>query len=228
MEGINRIMPVNASSFPAPSAAAIAAAVAAPSAATIATAVAAAVPTTAGITSIVQANAGSPYAGSWTYLGYVNGNGTASVSFTGLSSYKYLKLYYNGVGCPSGSTDIRLRFNGNASGYSYFEEISISGGNNYGSSEFNSTALYFPTTNTGATANIGTIEIPQSNSSTAPKIFDYRMTFYQAGVGTQYKQGTGLWVNTGAISSIDLALSNGANFTVTAGTQGGFFMWGGN
>ena len=216
-----------AAAVAAPSAATIASAVAAPSSATIATAVAAAVPTTAGITTIVQANAGSPYAGTWTYLGYVSGNGTATVSYTGLSSYKYLKVYYNGVGAPA-NTDMILRINGTSSSYAYFEEISGTNTNNYGTSEYNSTAFYFPTTSSGATANCGTMEFKQSNSSTAPKTIDYQIAYFVTGQGTFYKHGTGIWVNNSAISSMAFTLNSGSNFVVPTSTIGGFYMWGGN
>ncbi len=84
-------MPVNASSYPAPSAATIAAAVAAPSAATIATAVAAAVPTISAINSSVASNAPSP--NSWVLIGTGNLQNTASATVS-FSAYKKLRIVW--------------------------------------------------------------------------------------------------------------------------------------
>jgi hypothetical protein len=105
MEGINRIMPVNASSFPAPSAAAIAAAVAAPSAATIATAVAAAVPTISAINSSVASNAPSP--NGWVLLGTGNLQNTASATIS-FSAYKKLRIVWKFVMQDAQAPVIRL------------------------------------------------------------------------------------------------------------------------
>jgi hypothetical protein len=98
MEGINRIMPVNASSFPAPSAATIAAAVAAPSSATIASAVAAAVPTISAINTAVANNAPSP--NGWVLLGTGNlqNVNSATVSF---SAYRKLRVVWKYVSSSS-------------------------------------------------------------------------------------------------------------------------------
>lgn len=113
-----------AAAVAAPSAATIAAAVAAPSAATIATAVAAAVPTTAGITSIVQSNAGATLAqhqefsaGNWAWLGRTVFNSTTGeYTISGLESYKKIRIHIV-ANQTTGAQDVFLRLNGATSGY---------------------------------------------------------------------------------------------------------------
>lgn len=106
-------MPINLSSFQPPSAASIASAVAAPSAATIASAVAA--PSAATITSIVQNNA-NPSA--WTMIANQDFSGTTSVTISGLSSYKKIKvaLIYK---VSNANNQVQLRFNGDSGGQYY-------------------------------------------------------------------------------------------------------------
>lgn len=180
----------------------------------IATAVAAAVPTTAGITSIVQANAGSPYGGTWTNLGYQQGNGVSSVTFSGLSSYKYLKLFVVDL---SGNLSWNFRLNGDTS------------------------TIYSSTGWNGSTSGpLGPSVDPVSdkfglaNGSNASGVFE----FWQTNGGT-FKMGTTLWTvagnnivrnlhllygSTSAISS----LTFNASGNMTQGTGKGFFMLGAN
>ncbi len=76
----------------------------------IATAVAGAVPTLAQITSTVQANAGSPFGGTYTNLGTTNlPQNATSYTLSGLSGYKYLKIGCNFF-CDGGYTPT-IRFN---------------------------------------------------------------------------------------------------------------------
>lgn len=197
----------------------------APTAATVATAVAGAVPTTAGITSIVQANAGSPYGGTWTYLGYVNPNGTNTATFTGLSSYKYLKLTWIGA-ASSTSADMWLKINGdNANNFGWWYLISASNTNAYASGD----AVYSymdicAISTTSALTNNGTIEIRHSNSS-GPKSINLDTTFYNG--AAYHRKGEGLWNNTNAISSLAITLSN-STFSMSTGNIRGFYLWGGN
>jgi hypothetical protein len=228
MEGINRIMPVNASSYPAPSAAAIAAAVAAPSAATIATAVAAAVPTTAGITTIVQANAGSPYAGTITNLGFVTAHGASTATFTGLSSYKYLRLYFHGLQMTSNNIDFTFRLNGDSSNIYTWSGLRLRDGGTTNIMYQGSTQPYHYIGGVGnsTSSTNGMIEFLNSNSS-AHKQYKYEFCWYDAGnPSIEYAKGNGMYLSTSAISSLTIGISSGT-FN-HSGTTRGFYLMGAN
>lgn len=182
--------------------------------------------TMAAITSTVQANAGSPFGGTWTYLGYVNPNGSNAATFTGLSSYKYLKMTWIGL-ATSGGADLLLRINGDsANNYAWWGLYSAANTNAYGLGDAN--YPWFDAgsiSSTSALLNNGTVEFPQSNNSTAVKFVKYDVTNFN---GTQiHRKVEGIWNNTAAISSVSLFLSGGT-FSVSTGNTRGVYMWGGN
>lgn len=192
-----------ATAVAAPSAATIAAAVAAPSSATIASAVAAAVPTTAGITSIVQANAGSPFGGTWTNVGQFNMQSTNNYTISGLSGYKYIKILLSGYTKVATGT-LQVRFNGDTSGiywYGWYEQIPPSGGDSvvYGLSQ---TQVNF-----GGAVGTGQqfhaiIEI-EPNNATTYKSYKFDGFKHNNPQGQTCKvNGIGGWNSTAAISSI--------------------------
>ena len=191
-------MPVNASSYPAPSAATIAAAVAAPSAATIATAVAAAVPTTAGITTIVQSNS-SAYNGTWTDLGTTNFSGaTSTTTITGLGGYKQLKMYV--WISPTTSSQTFMRFNGDtASNYVYNVQSYSNSGRNWPGSSMSMKPA--------ADGNdvFGLLTVSPANSTTTKKIVISENYAASGGTG----QFNGMWLGTAAITSVTFIVSAG-------------------
>lgn len=208
-------MPVNASSFPAPSAN------------TIATAVAAAVPTTAGITSIVQANAGSPVGGTWTQIGYATAHTTSTYTFSNLSGYKYLKLIWSSIHVLSGSQTMKITFNGVTSN-NYHRHGNVTIGYNNGSTypETQAMDVNFPVENVenDYQRNNGFLEILNSNSSTVKNV-NYAYNSFNS-YARRY-QWNGLWTNTAAISSITLTLSSSTFYN--PGTNGqGFYLIGAN
>jgi hypothetical protein len=189
-----------ATAVAAPSAATIAAAVAAPSSATIATAVAAAVPTTAGITTIVQANAGSPVGGTWTSLGVVNMNGLSGTTFSSLSGYKYLMFFYSLAGAAGGRTQIQ--FNGDT-GSNYSSGVGVpsldaSPGFNNGQLQTQITLHGSPQGNYRAT---GIVKIPNSNSGLYKTVEGLATVDYNTTLGWE-EFGLGVWNSTAAISSV--------------------------
>ena len=203
-------MAVNASSFPAPSAA------------TIATAVAAAVPTTAGITSIVQANAASPYGGTITNLGFVSGNGVNTVTFSSLTGYKKLVLFWQGID-STGSSSFRIRLNsdsGNNYAYTGVEFQNTSNNRNVGVRQ---TSIYLGGMGTGANNcdGSGMLELFDTNSG-AYKTGTNFATSYNGFSAYAYDWRV-LWASTAAISSITIS-NDSANFTTTG--TGGFYLKG--
>jgi hypothetical protein len=214
-----------AAAVAAPSAATIASAVAAPSSATIASAVAAAVPTTAGITSIVQANAGSPFGGTYTNLGFQSGSGVNTITFSSLGGYKYLRFvvmgFYPSAGGPA---DIGFRFNGD-SGSNY--KFHMAGGGTSGTPAFNygdfSTYGFICSSGNQNTVYFD-FEIPGSNSS-AHKIARCLGGFHYT--GGQYVNNTSgftYWGSTAAITSISIFLTASTG----SGANTGIYMYGAN
>ena len=211
-------MPVNASSYPAPSAATIAAAVAAPSAATIATAVAAAVPTTAGITSIVQANAGSPYSGTITNLGFQSGNGATTVTFSSLGGYKKVVIHWMGADTTN-STNVRIRINGDTgANYAAYGRNNTSSGVTSPNRAVRSDNIYMQSTGSGVNNSdfSGRLTLLDSNSG-AYKIGNVEHNGYDGGTGI-HGDKSWIWTSTAAITSVSIYLQAGT-FT-TSGTAG--------
>jgi hypothetical protein len=175
----------------------IATAVAAPSAATIATQVAASVPTLSQINTSVSNNA-SPYGGTWATL--VNGqtfNVQTSVTFSGLTGYKYLIAYIKLTSVPSSSNEMYFRVNGDA--------------NNKYTGTMTLTSLDQTQITLGGNAGFGmdfTIEQFGANLS-VPKLLHFKA--YRASSGAPQYQ-TVLWNDTSATSSYTL-FCNTSNFS---------------
>ena len=227
-------MPVNASSFPAPSAATIAAAVAAPSAATIATAVAAAVPTTAGITTIVQNNGATQT--TWTLLGSVIADpGTSSVTISSIpTTYKSLRIEVMGVILSTTDT-LALRYNGDSNGvYSWYREYSygtVSGG----SASSGDNQQRFNATGAMRAANnriyASTILQNYSNASERSKFWSANNMHVDSNVESNFVRDYGTYrpASASAVTSVTLFSISGAvlsGFGVNG--QSGFFIYGGN
>ena len=212
-----------ATAVAAPSAATIAAAVAAPSSATIATAVAAAVPTTAEITSIVQANAGSPYGGTLTSIGVQAFSGVSSVTFSSLSGYKNLQFYITGASPGSSNADFQIRFNGDSgANYAfllpYFTNTTV--GNNR--SQASGAGLLAGSINSNSNICFINGEIKNSNSSSY-KVCSVQ-SFNNASENRIIVNGWNLWNNSAAINSITFFF----NQTATVDTNAKIYLLGGN
>lgn len=212
-----------AAAVAAPSAATIAAAVAAPSAATIATQVAASVPTSANITSIVQANAGSPFGGTWTNIGSATFSGGASATISGLGSYKYLR--FSIVCTHAAAHDVYMRINGDT-GSNYFYMSSINEGYN------NSGGLYANANSSGTYFQIGNASVFDGTSFLATlEIFGAQSGAHKTLRGTSiYKETTyglyasysldGTWRNTAAVTSFTVYNSRTSALQGTIWAQG--------
>ena len=197
-----------AAAVAAPSAATIAAAVAAPSSATIASAVAAAVPTTAGITSIVQANAGSPFGGTWVNLALANPNGVTNVNITGLSGYRYYRVY---AACEnmSGSNRFAMRFN-NDTGFNYNYFFYNSGG---GDSLRSSSSIALSPNINGSKGAV--VDIPSANSTSTDKMY-FTLANGNSSSGSGGTFSGGVWASTAAITAI--------TFFDTQGNTGNWYV----
>jgi len=173
-----------------------------PSAATIATAVAGAVPTTAGITTIVQANAGSPVGGTWTNLGRLDLNGLQGATISSLGGYKYLRFFF---GLTPGVTSMRLqlRFNGDTGANYWFgvgnslDTTVVPGvGSNITANQID--------LHTSATTNnrvSGILEIENSNSTIYKITKTIAATNYDS-TKAYSNESIGCWNNTAAITSV--------------------------
>lgn len=181
-----------------------------PSAATIASTVAAAVPTTAGITTIVQANAGSPFGGTWTTISYVNFGataGTAGLNVSGLTGYKYLRLFSTAY-CGA-DTSWRIRLNGDT-GNNYFG-MSSQGtrgttGVTHRGSQWNATSsLQFPEAFAANQPPAIDIVIPNSNSGARKILQMNTMAIYGSGTIQNWQgNGFGFWNSDAQISSLQM------------------------
>lgn len=205
-----------ATAVAAPSAATIAAAVAAPSSATIATAVAAAVPTTAGITTIVQANAGSPFGGTLTNLGVVDLNGVSTATLSSLSGYKYLRFYFGFVGTVG--LRLQIRFNSDTAA-NYWSGLGTTSDINTASQGFNHAFATNEITLTGNSLSnfrtSGILEIFNSNS-TIYKIARSTSAVDTNGSNAFVNESFGTWNNTAAISSITFLNHYPSNFSTNS------------
>lgn len=171
-----------------------------PTNADIATAVAAAVPTTAGITSIVQANS-SPSAYAFTMIANQSFSGTTSVTISGLSSYKKIKvaLIYKVV---DANNQVQLRFNGDSGGQ-YYRHNAVSF----------ATAMDI-TYGSNTEQRIAYFEVEYVNIASPSKV-----TFYEYDALSTSKFG--LYNNPNAISSLTI-FTPGGSF----GTTSKITVWG--
>ena len=207
-------MPVNASSYPAPSAATIAAAVAAPSAATIATAVAAAVPTTAGITTIVQNNAG--FGNTTTLLASQAANSATSVTLSWGGSYKILYVVLHNYTWNNSNEDTILRINSDSTTGAYAAATpAFQSTTQYRQSANASTSRIFLAGGNATTAN-GAFAIATISNATSTSVKIIESVGYGPNNGYNYV-GNATYNGSSAVSSVQIT-TPGASSTFTNGT----------
>jgi hypothetical protein len=175
----------------------------------IATAVAGAVPTLAQITSTVQANAGSPFGGTYTNLGTTSFNAT-TITISSLSSYKFIAGY---VTCNMGNGDGSLSFrfnNDSGNNYSYqrfskrvtnppIEDTDHADGTT-------SLAAYYDTALGGTTSSVY-FEIYGSNSSAYKRINIWGRHLSASQGTNRINRIQALYLGTSAISSMSFIAS---------------------
>lgn len=183
-----------------PTAAQIATAVAAPSASTIATAVAASVPTLTQINNSIATNS-SPFGGTFTNVALSTASSTNSITFSGLSGYKFYRLVMAGLG-PSGTAALQMRFNGDAgNNYAYFTALQAVTSNNL------SGDTGFRISPNAGSVRGAIIDIPYANSTTADKtcyVIDSVTT------AAEFGSFGGVWASTAPITSITLFWTSAA------------------
>ena len=173
----------------------------APTAATVATAVAGAVPTTAGITSIVQANAGSPVGGTWTNLGRIDLNGLQGATVSSLSGYKYLRFFF---GLTPGVTNMRLqlRFNGDTGANYWFGLANVMDTVVPGmGSQISANQIDLHAQASVNNRVSGILEIENSNSTIYKMTRTIAASNYDS-AKAYYNESIGCWNSTAAITSV--------------------------
>lgn len=188
-----------------------------PTAAEIATAVAA--PSLASITSAVQANAGSPYGGTWTNIYAGNPGAVTTFTTSGLSAYKYIRVGWNDVGCSNAGNNLQIRLNGD-SGANYYD---VRGYANQTSPYSNTSTMgavnQFNLRRCDATAtlgNTGQFDIYGSNNTSTYKVLNNQQhVFYDGSQQVGLVRAVSVWQATAAISSITFFFANGT-FTSTS------------
>lgn len=215
-----------AAAVAAPSAATIAATVAAPSAATIATAVAGAVPTLGQINTSVSTNAPSPH--TWTLISTVTPNSTAtSVSFTGISGYKTLKIVCPRIETTGGTLNgIALRINSDATSGNYSGAgWSISPNNSISPTLNLDTWLVLSSGNGPSGGGFGGhVTIYNSNVASQKFIESFFVGAYAGASGGGFSQLQGVWTSTATITS--LTIHN--NGTALLGGGKSIYLYGAN
>jgi hypothetical protein len=185
--------------------------------------------TNASIAATVAANAGSPYAGTFTavYDNFVTGS--AQVTISGLSGYKYLRVmvsFFNSS--PPSIDNYRFYLNGDTGGNYNTQMV---GFQNAGNGSTSNVRAWSNTGTSGAQfagniANVnnlaGTLEISNNLSSNNAKTFEYWGGGIVGNLTFSYNvQSKGWWKNTAVISSI--TLENGGS-----GPQMGIIVMGAN
>jgi hypothetical protein len=191
-----------------------------PSAATIATAVAAAVPTISAINSSVSTNA-SPYGGTVTHS-YAVGSGASTYTFTGLSSYKYIKIVWAFL-VGSVNAEVGITINGDTTN-KYMAVIHKKRGDS-GTPDIVTginTKINLETVRNDYTQANGVLTIPNSNSG-AIKQYSMVSGFNNTAINI-IQDYTGAWLNTAAISTLTFTLTSGT--FVNNQTGAGFYLIG--
>ena len=185
-------------------------------------------PTLAEIQTAVSTYSKGPLDITWTNLGKVNPNGTTTQTITGLSGYKYLKLYSSNVYFPSHGSYFFIRFNGDSTANAYTKL----GAGHYGSGTIQGNnsidnRIQINPGGAGTAQSQFAINITNPNSTTSYKIGDYQNSAFD-GSANQRFSGTFLWYNTAAITSVTISSSGGNNFVTDSLITDGFYVIGGN
>jgi hypothetical protein len=154
----------------------------------------------------------------WTNLGTTAmTNGSGSVTISGLSSYKYIKVLFHfsmGSNCQ-----INLRFNGDAGGnYAYGTSV-ITNGNMYDNVVGDGSVGQFRLTQTDISAGNwfnGEFTISGNTSGGFKSMSGY--AFGPTGFGNGRNEYFGFWRNNSAVSSFTL-LPNTGTFTASGNIQ---------
>lgn len=218
-------MPINNIPGVGPTNADIATAVAAPSAATIASSVAAAVPTIGAINTSVSTYAPSPHA--WTLLGTITPAYTAtSVTFTGISGYKTLKLVSARIevaGNPFGGPALRINADATTNNYSW-GGLNIGNGNTiFGISSMGDSLTLGNGYGPSGGNFTGTLYIYNANASGQKDIASLFAGGY-SGSGNGMGNIVGSWPGPAAVSSLTI-------LNTSTGTLGGgksIYLYGAN
>jgi len=194
-----------AAAVAAPSAATIASAVNAPSAATIATQVAASVPTLSQINTSV-ANNSSPFGGTYTNLGTTTLSGT-STTISGLSGYKYLKMWVYFTPNDNGQRFI-WRINGDSSAIYSYALRNWTGNNSNVIATRNATS-FGVTNNANDVSQINGFEIEIARNDSSVYKFIKSKGIVREGATATMHSSTGVYASTTVISSITFSLASG-------------------
>jgi len=143
----------------------------------------------------------------------VGAAGASSVTFSGIPQTGYTDLVVKASIRDSGSSDVRLRFNGNTSSI-YTERRLYGNGASTGSDTITQTSMYFgsmsvPTTFTANTFSNMEIYIPNYTSSTNKSLSTDGVTENNATTSYQTLHA-GLFADTTAISSINIFPDSGS------------------
>lgn len=158
----------------------------------------------------------------WTNLGTTSMSVTGSVTISGLSSYKYIKVLFY-VSANANCT-FYLRFNGDSGGNYAYQAHTITNGNTADNvvgdgsvSQFRMTAL---DVSAGNWFN-GEFTISGNDSGGYKSMSGYASGYTGSGMG--YHNYSGFWRNNSAVTSFTF-IPNGTNFT----TNGQIQVLGGN
>lgn len=183
------------------------------------------VPAAAGIT-VAEGTAAGWSSGEpdWTLIATSTTTGT-STTFSGISGYRYLKLYVRDYANNTNTTP-RVTFNSTSTGYSQSINFLIDGGTQYYNHNADSDAYYiaYNVTSTGYTHNGGWLEISDVNTSLPYKTLKSHGHFINSSTGGGHASSWGTWKNTSAITSLTVTLYSSA----FSSNSGGIALYGAN
>lgn len=172
-------------------------------------------PTLAEITTAIQTNA-SPFGGTWTNLYNTNPTANAaSVTVSGLGSYKYLRVRWSVVANSAGN-NFEVRFNGDTGG-NHFDHrgyVTPSSGPFTSTSIRNSSNGFNFRRTSGSTseANVGGFEIWGSNQSGIKALANQEHMFFDGSTYYGLGEAVSTYRSTSAITSITFFFSGAGAF----------------
>jgi hypothetical protein len=180
-----------------------------------------------GISVFPEPAGASPYGGTITNLGVVQGGGTSTVTITGLGAYKRVVIYWQGID-SNGSTNFRFRINSDSNDNYAFEGVQ------YATSvasiaAVRANAAYLAALNgSGPNGSDATgVLILENSNSNAYKIGNFSSTAVNNS-GTRFtRQNSFIWTSTAAITSVSF-INDSSTFNVQSGTTAGFYAIGYN
>ena len=169
----------------------------------------------------------APVAGEpkWTLISASTTTG-ASVTFSGISGYRYLRLMIRDYTSGTNTTP-KVQVNSATTGYSQIQHVLRDSTSNFGVTNYNDADAHYiaySTASSGYAHNGGFVDFNDVNTSLPYKEIKSYFSSINSSQGEGHASSRGTWKNTNAITSITVTLYS----TSFSANDGGLALYGAN